>query len=191
MSKSILNDIQIASLVIANDFIEPYEESQIRKVDNNKVISYGQSSYGYDVRLSDVFAIPVKQDKVVDPKDSSSISSAFEEVRVGTFIDLPPQGFILGHTVEYFRVPENIFGVCIGKSTYARLGLDILVSPLEPGFNGHVVIEITNNTPNTVRIYANEGICQFIFFEGEPPTLTYDDRPNNYQNQQGVKLAQI
>lgn len=187
-----LNDTQIRERSINSNMIIPFNYQQRKDSDDNKVISYGLSSYGYDVRLSPTIAVPVEQTVLVDPKDDSTIRAAFKEIELnGSPFYMPPHSFALGYTVETFNMPNDVFGICIGKSTYARLGLDILVSPIEPGFKGQVVIEITNNTSNTVVIYPNEGICQFVFFEGDPAEVNYSNRENNYQGQKGLCLATV
>lgn len=187
----LLNDNDLY-LLCTQGMLSPFEPNQVRADEKgDKVISYGLSSYGYDVRIGDEFFIPSGKGQLVDPKDDRSIKDNYKKLEYEKMVNIPPNGFILGHTVETFDVPDNVFGICIGKSTYARLGLDIMVSPVEPGFKGQVVIEIANTTPNYVRIYPNEGICQFIFFRSDRPSTNYSNRPSKYQNQLGVTLPKV
>lgn len=160
---------------------------------NTPVISYGVSSFGYDARLATQFkvATPVvlgSVSPIIDPKNFDSRHFVDYE---GDSVILPPHSFLLGHTVEYFRIPEDVMVLCLGKSTYARCGLIVNVTPLEPGWEGQVTIEISNTTPLPARIYAMEGIAQFIFFQGNRPAITYADRKGKYQGQTGVTTARI
>lgn len=190
--------------------ISPFNRTQVRtkrirdvqfeEWDEVKIVSYGLSSYGYDVRIADTFKVFTSPygnvndlaDVVLDPKVFDD--KHYQEVhaaRDGRLI-IPPGGFVLGHTVEYFRVPRDILIVCLGKSTYARLGLVVNVTPLEPEWEGQVVIEISNTTNRPVAIHANEGIAQFIFMQGSSPCrVSYADRAGKYQGQKGVTTAKV
>lgn len=166
--------------------IEPFEEKQVRK----GVISYGLSSYGYDLRIADEFKIFTNVfGAVVDPKNFDPKS--FVDFK-GEVCIIPPNSFILGKTVEYVRIPNNVMTICIGKSTYARCGLIANLTPLEPGWEGYVTLEISNTTPLPAKIYANEGIVQVLFFESDEQCLiSYADKKGKYQAQQGVTLPKI
>jgi len=165
--------------------IEPFESGQVSSVDGAKVISYGTSSYGYDIRCSNEFKIFTNiNSAIVDPKlfDASSFVD-FE----GECCIIPPNSFALARTVEYFRIPRNVLTICLGKSTYARCGLN--VTPFEPEWEGYVTLEFSNTTPLPARIYANEGVAQVVFFEAdESCEVSYKDRKGKYQGQSGVTL---
>ena len=168
--------------------IEPFEAEQIRFVEGNKVISYGTSSYGYDVRCASEFKIftNVHTTSVVDPKnfDESSFVDWSGDVCI-----IPPNSFALARTVEYFRIPRSVLTICLGKSTYARCGIIVNVTPLEPEWEGHVTLEFSNTTPLPAKIYANEGVAQMLFFESDEVCETsYADRAGKYQGQRGVTL---
>ena len=167
--------------------IEPFESGQISAVDNSKVISYGTSSYGYDVRCSNHFKIFTNiNSAVVDPKgfDESSFVTYDGDVCI-----IPPNSFALASTVEYFRIPRSVLTVCVGKSTYARCGIIVNVTPLEPEWEGHITLEFSNTTPLPAKIYANEGVAQLLFFESDDICETsYKDRKGKYQKQVGVTL---
>jgi dCTP deaminase len=168
--------------------IEPFEAGQVRtNAAGEKLISYGTSSYGYDVCCSDHFKIFTNiNSAVVDPKDFSEHS--FVDFH-GDVCIIPPNSFALAHTVEYFRIPRNVLTVCLGKSTYARCGIIVNVTPLEPEWEGHVTLEFSNTTPLPAKIYANEGVAQMLFFESDEVCETsYADRGGKYQGQQGVTL---
>ena len=167
--------------------IEPFAPEQVRNVDGRPIISYGTSSYGYDVRCAGEFKIFTNiNSTIVDPK----------RFDVNNFVDLeaevciiPPNSFALARTVEYFRIPRKTMVVCLGKSTYARCGIIVNVTPLEPEWEGHVTLEFSNTTPLPARIYANEGIAQMLFFESDEVCATsYRDRAGKYQGQRGVTL---
>jgi dCTP deaminase len=183
---SILPDTWIREMSEKHGMIEPFVERQKRE----GVISYGLSSYGYDARVSREFKIFTNVDNaVVDPKEFSPTSFVDRTLDVCV---VPPNSFALARTVEYFRVPRDVLVVCLGKSTYARCGIIVNVTPLEPEWEGHVTIEITNSTPLPARIYANEGICQFLFFRGEGPCeVSYADRAGKYMGQRGVTLPKL
>lgn len=166
--------------------IEPFTE----KLQRNGVISYGLSSYGYDARVSDEFKIFTNVDSaVVDPKSFSSNSFVDRQTPVCT---IPPNSFVLAHTVEYFRIPRDVLVICLGKSTYARCGIIVNVTPLEPEWEGHVTLEFSNTTPLPAKIYANEGACQFIFLKADSLCeISYGDRAGKYQGQRGVTLPRL
>ncbi len=183
---AIMSDRWIREKALNENMIEPFVDAQRRE----GTISYGVSSYGYDARVSDEFKIFTNVDSaVVDPKDFSSDS--FVD-RQGDVCVIPPNSFALARTVEYFRIPENVLVVCMGKSTYARCGIIVNVTPLEPGWEGHVTLEFSNTTPLPAKIYANEGACQFLFFEGnEPCEVSYAARSGKYMGQRGVTLPKL
>ncbi|MBI3027988.1 MAG: dCTP deaminase [Candidatus Rokubacteria bacterium] len=166
--------------------IVPFEERQVRK----GVISYGLSSYGYDIRISDEFKIFTNiNTTIVDPKSFDSRS--FVDFK-GPVCVIPPNSFALGKSVEYFRIPRNVMTICLGKSTYARCGIITNVTPFEPEWEGFVTLEISNTTPLPARIYANEGIAQVLFFESdETCAVSYADRQGKYQGQQGIVLPTV
>jgi dCTP deaminase len=166
--------------------IEPFEERQVR----GDVISYGLSSYGYDIRVADEFRIFTNvYAATVDPKNFDERS--FVNWQAETCI-VPPNSFALARSVEYFRIPRSVLTVCVGKSTYARCGIIVNVTPFEPEWEGHVTLEISNTTPLPAKIYANEGIAQVLFFEAdEPCTISYADRGGKYQAQRGVTLPKL
>ena len=166
--------------------IEPFVESQKRE----GVISYGLSSYGYDARVAPDFRVFTNVDSaVVDPKAFSPDSFV---TRIGPVCIIPPNSFALAHTIEYFRIPRDVLVICLGKSTYARCGIIVNVTPLEPEWEGQVTIEISNTTPLPAKIHANEGICQFLFLRGESaPEVSYADRKGKYMGQRGVSLPRM
>lgn len=182
----ILADHQIRDLAVNHGMIEPFVEKQTRE----GVISYGLSSYGYDSRCSDEFMIFTNVDNaIVDPKDFSQQS--FVERKTDVCV-IPPNSFVLTRTVEYFKIPEDVLVVCLGKSTYARCGLIVNVTPLEPGWEGHVTLEISNTTPLPAKVYANEGVAQFLFFKGSAPCeVSYSSRSGKYMGQKGVTLPRL
>lgn len=167
--------------------IEPFEQGQVRNTENGKIISYGTSSYGYDVRCADEFKIFTNiNSAIVDPKDFAE--NSFVDFK-GDVCIIPPNSFALARTVEYFRIPRNVLTVCLGKSTYARCGIIVNVTPLEPEWEGHVTLEFSNTTPLPAKIYANEGVAQMLFFESDEVCETsYKDRGGKYQGQEGVTL---
>ncbi|MCW4591404.1 dCTP deaminase [Gluconacetobacter entanii] len=177
----IMPDTWIRCMAVESGMIEPFVEKQNRE----GVISYGLSSYGYDARVASEFKIFTDVDNaVVDPKNFAENSFV---TRHGASCTIPPHSFVLAHTVEYFRIPRDTLVVCLGKSTYARCGIIVNVTPLEPEWEGQVTIEISNTTPLPARIYANEGICQFLFFQGASPCeVSYADRAGKYMGQRGV-----
>lgn len=186
----IMPDHWIRDQALNHGMIEPFAEKQNREVNGQKIISYGLSSYGYDARCSNEFMIFTNVDNaIVDPKDFSQQS--FVE-RTNDVCVIPPNSFVLTRTVEYFRIPKDVLVVCLGKSTYARCGLIVNVTPLEPGWEGHVTLELSNTTPLPAKVYANEGIAQFLFFKGSSACETsYADRAGKYMAQRGVTLPRI
>ena len=183
---SIKSDKWIKRMALEHRMIEPFVDDQVR----HGVISYGVSSYGYDVRVGDEFKVFTNVfNTVVDPKSFDSRS--FVDIKADVCI-IPPNSFALASTVEYFRVPRDILTVCLGKSTYARCGIIVNVTPFEPEWEGHVTIEISNTTPLPAKIYANEGIAQVVFFQSdEVCAVSYRDKKGKYQAQRGVTLPRI
>lgn len=171
----------------AQGMIEPFEPNQVRYVDNRKIVSYGTSSYGYDIRCTNEFKVFTNiNSTIVDPKDFDPAS--FVDV-VSDVCIIPPNSFALARTVEYFRIPRNVLTICLGKSTYARCGIIVNVTPFEPEWEGFVTLEFSNTTPLPAKIYANEGCAQVLFFEGDEECETsYRDRGGKYQGQVGVTL---
>lgn len=167
--------------------IEPFEASQVRGNSSGRIISYGTSSYGYDVRCADEFKIFTNiNSAVVDPKAFDETS--FVDVKSDVCV-IPPNSFVLARTVEYFRIPRTVLTICVGKSTYARCGIIVNVTPLEPEWEGHVTLEFSNTTPLPAKIYAHEGVAQMLFLESdEPCEISYRDRDGKYQGQTGVTL---
>ena len=183
---AIKSDKWIKRMAREHRMIEPFVESQTRA----GVVSFGVSSYGYDVRVGDEFKVFTNVfNTVVDPKNFDPKS--FVDIQADVCI-IPPNSFALASTVEYFRIPRDILTVCLGKSTYARCGIIVNVTPFEPEWEGHVTIEISNTTPLPAKIYANEGIAQVLFFQGdEPCEISYKDKKGKYQAQRGVTLPKI
>ncbi len=184
---SIKSDQWIRRMAQQHNMIEPFIEGQVRDADGNRVISYGTSSYGYDVRCADEFKIFTNINSViVDPKNFDEES--FIDVKSDVCI-IPPNSFALARTVEYLRIPRNVLTISLGKSTYARCGIIDNVTPLEPEWEGHVTLEFSNTSPLPAKIYANEGVAQFLFFESDEVCETsYLDRGGKYQGQKGVTL---
>ena len=184
---SIKSDNWIIEQAEKNQLIKPFEKEQIREVDNKKVISYGVSSYGYDVRCANEFKIFTNTfSSVVDPKNFDEKS--FVDIQDSECI-IPPNSFALARTVEYFKIPRSILTLCLGKSTYARCGIIVNVTPLEPEWEGHVTLEFSNTTNLPAKIYANEGVALMLFFESDQVCKTsYKDRGGKYQGQTGVTL---
>lgn len=185
---TIKSDRWIREMAKNNKMIEPYEGMQINNLGFEKrIISYGTSSYGYDVRCADEFKIFTNTYScVVDPKEFDKRS--FVEIQNDSCI-IPPNSFALARTVEYFRIPRNVMTICVGKSTYARCGIIVNVTPLEPEWEGHVTLEFSNTTPLPAKIYANEGVAQMLFFQSdEICEVSYKDRSGKYQGQIGVTL---
>jgi len=179
-------DQWIRKMAVEKGMIEPFADRQVRK----GIISYGVSSYGYDVRIANEFRIFTNiNTTIVDPKDFDSRSLV---EYTGDVCVIPPNSFALGRSVEYFRIPRNVMTICLGKSTYARCGIITNVTPLEPGWEGYVTLEISNTTPLPAKIYANEGIAQVLFFESdEDCEVSYADKKGKYQAQVGVTLPKV
>ncbi len=179
-------DSWIRQKALDEKMIEPFVEGLTTK----EVVSYGLSSYGYDIRVSNEFKIFTNINAtVVDPKhfDSANVVDF-----VGDVCIVPPNSFALARTIEYFRIPRNVLAICLGKSTYARCGIIVNVTPFEPEFEGHITIEISNTTPLPAKIYANEGIAQVLFFEGdEACEISYKDRNGKYHGQTGITLPKV
>ena len=183
---SIKADKWIKRMALEHRMIEPFEDRQVRA----GVISYGLSSYGYDIRVADEFKVFTNiNSTVVDPKNFDSRS--FVDVKSDVCI-IPPNSFALSRTVEYFRIPRDVLTVCVGKSTYARCGLIVNVTPFEPEWEGFVTLEISNTTPLPAKVYANEGIAQVLFFQSdETCEVSYADKQGKYQRQQGLTLPKL
>jgi len=184
---SIKSDKWINYMAQEHGMIEPFEPEQIRYKNNSKIVSYGTSSYGYDVRCADEFKVFTNfNSAIIDPKDFDV--NGFVDVKSDVCI-IPPNSFALARTVEYFRIPRNVLTICLGKSTYARCGIIVNVTPLEPEWEGHVTLEFSNTTTSPAMIYANEGVAQMLFLESDEVCLTsYKDRGGKYQGQTGVTL---
>lgn len=179
-------DRWIREMALGHGMIEPFEDRQVRQ----GVVSYGLSSYGYDIRVADEFKVFTNvYNTVVDPKQFNPQS--FVDIKADVCI-VPPNSFALARTIEYFRIPRDVLTVCLGKSTYARCGIIVNVTPFEPEWEGHVTIEISNTTPLPAKVYANEGIAQVIFFQSdEMCEVSYKDKHGKYQAQRGVTLPRI
>ena len=173
-------------MALEEEMILPFENKQVRE----GKISYGLSSYGYDARVSEEFKIFTNvNSEIVDPKDFKSTNFVTKN---GPECIIPPNSFALARTVERFKIPKDVMVICLGKSTYARCGIIVNVTPLEPGWEGHVTLEFSNTTPLPAKIYANEGVAQFIFLKGnETPEVTYADRNGKYMGQTGVTLPKV
>jgi dCTP deaminase len=182
----IKSDRWIKQMALEQGMIKPFEDRQMRK----GTISYGLSSYGYDIRIADEFKIFTNiNTTIVDPKNFDPRS--FVDIQ-GEVAVIPPNSFALGRSVEYFKIPRNVLTLCVGKSTYARCGIITNVTPFEPEWEGYVTLEISNTTPLPAKIYANEGIAQVLFFESDETCLTsYADRQGKYQGQQGIVLPTV
>ncbi len=183
---SIKSDRWIRKMATEHEMINPFSEKQIR----TGVISYGLSSYGYDLRVADEFKIFTNVNStIVDPKhfDERSFVGIQTDVAI-----IPPNSFALARSVEYFKIPRDVLTVCVGKSTYARCGIIVNVTPFEPEWEGFVTLEISNTTPLPARIYANEGLCQILFFQSDEVCETsYKDRGGKYQSQKGIVLPKL
>jgi dCTP deaminase len=187
---SIKSDKWIRRMAAEHRMIEPFEAGQVRESGGQKIVSYGTSSYGYDVRCSDEFKVFTNvYSTVVDPKNFDDKS--FVDLK-GPVCIIPPNSFALARTVERFRIPRNVLTICLGKSSYARCGIVVNVTPLEPEWEGYVTLEFSNTTPLPAKIYANEGVAQMLFFESDEVCETsYADRGGQYQGQQGVTLPKV
>lgn len=184
---SIKSDRWIKKQVVENKMIEPFEEGLIRE----GKVSYGLSSFGYDLRVADEFKIFTNvHSAVVDPKKFDEKS--FVDVKDQGYILIPPNSFALTRSVEYLKIPKNVLGLCIGKSTYARCGIIVNVTPLQPEWEGYLIIEISNTTPLPAKIYANEGIAEILFFESdELPEKSYKELSGKYSNQRSIVLPKV
>jgi len=182
---AVKSDRWIRRMAAEYKMIEPFEPGQVKEVDGRKVVSYGTSSYGYDVRCADEFKLFTNvYSAIVDPKKFDDKS--FVDMK-GDHVIIPPNSFALARTVEYFRIPRNVMTICLGKSTYARCGIIVNVTPFEPEWEGYVTLEFSNTTPMPAKIYANEGVAQVLFFEAdEVCEVSYKDRGGKYQGQHGV-----
>ena len=183
---SIKSDKWIKNMSNKHNMIEPFCDSHIK----SGTISYGLSSYGYDIRVSDEYKIFTNvNNSIIDPKNFDSKS--FVDFK-GDICIVPPNSFALARSIEYFRIPRNVLTICLGKSTYARCGIIVNVTPFEPEWEGHVTLEISNTTPLPARIYSNEGLCQVLFFESDEECLiSYKDKQGKYQNQKGITLPKV
>jgi len=181
----IKSDSWIRRMSQEHDMISPFEPQQVRHTEGGRIVSYGTSSYGYDVRCADEFKIFTNiNSSVVDPKDFDE--NSFVDVKSDVCI-IPPNSFALARTVEYFKIPRDVLTICLGKSTYARCGIIVNVTPLEPEWEGHVTLEFSNTTPLPAKIYANEGVAQMLFLGADEVCETsYKDRDGKYQGQTGV-----
>ena len=187
---SIKSDKWIRRMAEEHRMIEPYEPGQVKVVEGKRIVSYGTSSYGYDIRCADEFKLFTNiNSTIVDPKEFDE--NNFVNFK-GESVIIPPNSFALARTVEYFRIPRNVLTVTVGKSTYARCGIITNVTPFEPEWEGFVTLEISNTTPLPAKIYANEGIAQVLFFKGdEAPEVSYKDKKGKYQAQVGVTLPRL
>lgn len=170
--------------------IEPFVSTSVRQDQGKKILSYGLSSFGYDVRLASKFKLFTNiNSSLIDPLSDNSTCYVDME---GEYCIIPPNSYVLGHTAEYFNIPRDVLVICVGKSTLARLGVQINVTPIEPGFSGQVVIEISNSTNLPVKVYANQGVAQFLFLQSdEPCSVSYSDRSGKYQGQTGITTAKL
>jgi dCTP deaminase len=188
---SVHSDTWIRRMAVEQRMIEPFADKQVRQLDDgSRAISYGLSSYGYDLRVSDEFKVFTNvYNTVVDPKDFDERS--FVDIQTNVCL-VPPNSFALARSVEYFRIPRNVLTVCLGKSTYARCGIIVNVTPLEPEWEGHVTLEISNTTPLPARIYGHEGLAQVIFLEAaEVCETSYADRAGKYMRQMGITIPRL
>ena len=184
---SILSDKCIKKMALDHNMISPFQDKQVREGN----ISYGLSSFGYDARVGDEFKIFYNvESSIVDPKKFTS--NNFITKKTSDYIVIPPNSFALATTIEKFKIPRDVMCIVVGKSTYARCGIIVNVTPLEPGWEGHVTLEFSNTTPLPAKIYANEGIAQFVFIKGnEKPQVTYASRKGKYMKQRGVTLPKV
>ena len=187
---SVKSDSWIKKMATDHDMISPFSPQQIREEKGKKVVSYGLSSYGYDIRVADEFKIFTNiHSKEIDPKEIKK--DCFVEVKADDIL-VPPNSFALARTVEYFKIPRRVITLCVGKSTYARCGIIVNVTPFEPEWEGYVTLEISNTTPLPARIYANQGIAQVLFFESDQECeVSYKDRSGKYQSQTGITLPSV
>jgi len=189
-SHSYIREVRKKDIQQWSPMISPFEPNPIREINGKKVISYGMSGFGYDVRLANKFKIFTNiHSTIIDPLDpTDDFYVDFE----GDFCILPPNSYLLGHTIEYFKIPRDTLVLCIGKSTYARLGAIVNCTPIEPEFEGQIVIEISNSTNLPLKVYANQGIAQFLFYQSdEDCDFSYKDKGGKYQNQIGITRARL
>ncbi|MEI8300616.1 MAG: dCTP deaminase [Chlamydiota bacterium] len=180
------SDRWIKEMARNHGMIEPFADSQIKEVDNRRVISYGLSSYGYDLRVGKQFKVFTNiYNTMVDPKNFQP--DAFVDME-GDYCIIPPNSFALAMSVEYFRIPRDVLTLCIGKSTYARCGIIVNVTPFEPEWEGYVTLEISNTTPLPAKIYGGEGLAQVLFYRGEPCEVSYADRQGKYMKQMEITM---
>ncbi len=187
---SLQPDHWIRKMAVEEKMIEPFVDQQMRLFNQQRIISYGLSSYGYDLRVADEFKVFTNVfNTVVDPKDFDDRS--FINIKTDVCI-VPPNSFALARSVEYFRIPRDVLTICVGKSTYARCGIIVNVTPFEPAWEGHVTLEISNTTPLPARIYANEGLAQVLFFQSTSPCdISYADRHGKYMKQRGITIPRV
>src|SRR5271169_2473146 len=187
---SIKSDKWIRQMAQKHKMIEPFVDVQVRHCEGQKVISYGLSSYGYDLRVAREFKVFTNiNNSLIDPKNFRD--DAFVNIE-GDYCIIPPNSFALARSVEYFRIPRDVLTICLGKSTYARCGIIVNVTPFEPEWEGFVTLEISNTTPLPAKIYANEGLCQVLFFESdEDCEVSYKDKKGKYQAQAGIVLPRL
>lgn len=189
---SVLSDVEIIERATKYGMIEPFSPNLVREVNGKKIVSYGTSSYGYDSQVSTEFKVFTNiNNSIVDPKNFSDDNFVNKDTDC---LILPPNSFALARTVEYFRIPRDLIVICLGKSTYARCGIIVNVTPLEPEWEGHVTLEFSNTTNLPAKIYANEGACQFIFFKADKDNVcktSYKDRGGKYNGQTGVTLPKM
>ncbi|MCK4517540.1 dCTP deaminase [Candidatus Babeliales bacterium] len=190
---SIQPDNWIRRMAKEYGMIEPFEENQVKYIEDGgkRLVSYGLSSYGYDLRVADEFKVFTNVlSSVVDPKNFDEKS--FVDIKTSDVCIVPPNSFALARSIEYFRIPRDVLTICLGKSTYARCGIIVNVTPFEPEWEGHVTLEISNTTPLPAKIYANEGLAQVIFFKSETTCDTsYADRKGKYMNQRGITIPRM
>jgi dCTP deaminase len=187
---ALLSDEEIKVLVAKHKMIHPYADQLVKHCGDKKIVSYGTSSYGYDLRVADEFKVFTNvNSSIIDPKNFKE--DCFVDIK-GPFCIIPPNSFALARSVEYFRIPRNILTLCIGKSTYARCGIIVNVTPFEPEWEGYVTLEISNTTPLPAKIYSNEGLAQVLFFEAKNVCkISYADRKGKYMNQEGIVVPRI
>lgn len=185
-----LSDAQIAALVEARQMISPYEPGQISSHNGAKVISYGQSSYGYDIRIADEFFLSRidRKGAILDPMAPDIKLFGSKKAQI---LYMPPYSFALGRSLETIKMPRNMFVICLGKSTYARAGLIVNVTPLEPDWRGTITLELSNTTPYTLMVRAGMGIAQLVFFEGDQPLISYGERNGKYMDQVDVTPGRV
>lgn len=188
--KSVLSDVEITEEVEKNGMIRPFVNHQVRKEERKPVISYGLSSFGYDIRLGSQFkCFDSISPWIIDPKNAPA--DKLIEFKETNFVVIPANSFVLGLSMEYFVIPRDIIGICVGKSTYARCGILVNTTPIESGWQGYLVIEISNTAPVPVKIYPNEGIAQTLFFRGQPCQTSYEDRGGKYHRQESLQGPEI